>query len=93
MNTVAFIFARGGSKGLPDKNIKLFSGKPLIAHTIINAIESKIFSDIVVSTDNQDYSAEIAELEKYENLLDIKCDLIYLMVFQQLLQKNLHGKP
>ena len=38
MNTVAFIFARGGSKGLPDKNIKLFSGRPLIAHTIINAI-------------------------------------------------------
>ena len=54
MNTVAFIFARGGSKGLPDKNIKLFSGKPLIAHTIINAIESKIFSDIVVSTDNHE---------------------------------------
>ena len=60
MNTVAFIFARGGSNGLPDKNIKLFSGKPLIAHTIINAIESKIFSDIVVSTDNQ----EIAKISK-----------------------------
>ncbi|MBT5406513.1 MAG: acylneuraminate cytidylyltransferase family protein [Gammaproteobacteria bacterium] len=51
MKKVAFIFARGGSKGLPGKNMKLFSGKPLIAHTIIKAIESNLFSDIVVSTD------------------------------------------
>tara|TARA_B100000586_G_scaffold255756_1_gene218098 strand:+ start:157 stop:852 length:696 start_codon:yes stop_codon:yes gene_type:complete len=60
MKTVAFIFARGGSKGLPDKNIKLFSGKPLIAHTISQAIKSNLFSDIVVSTDSED----IAKISK-----------------------------
>ena len=60
MNTVAFIFARGGSKGLLEKNIRLFFDKPLIAHTITQAIESNLFSDIVVSTD----SAEIAEISK-----------------------------
>ena len=53
MKTVAFIFARGGSKGLPDKNIRLFSGKPLIAHTIDQAIESNLFTDVVVSTDSE----------------------------------------
>ena len=60
MNIVAFIFARGGSKGLPRKNIKLFSGKPLIAHTITKAIESNLFSDVVVSTDSE----EIARISK-----------------------------
>tara|TARA_B100000586_G_scaffold58070_1_gene39795 strand:- start:677 stop:1372 length:696 start_codon:yes stop_codon:yes gene_type:complete len=60
MKTIAFIFARGGSKGLPDKNIKLFSGKPLIAHTISQAIKSDLFSDIVVSTDSED----IAKISK-----------------------------
>ena len=34
MSIVAFIFARGGSKGVPNKNIKLFNGKPLIAWSI-----------------------------------------------------------
>jgi len=60
MKTVAFIFARGGSKGLPNKNIKLFSGKPLIAHTISQAIKSNLFSDVVVSTDSE----EIAKISK-----------------------------
>ena len=46
MNTVAFIFARGDSKGLLEKNIRLFFDKPLIAHTITQAIESNLFSDI-----------------------------------------------
>ena len=52
MRKVAFIFARGGSKGLPNKNILDFSGKPLIAHTIHESIKSKIFDDVVVSTDD-----------------------------------------
>ena len=52
-NTTAFIFARSGSKGLKDKNIKDFAGKPLIAHTITAALESKIFDDVVVSTNSK----------------------------------------
>ena len=54
MTNIAFIFARGGSKGIKNKNILEFSGKPLIAHTIDMAQKSKLFEDIVVSTDNND---------------------------------------
>ena len=57
---VAIIPARSGSKGLKDKNIKLLNGKPMIAYTIEGAIKSKIFDDIIVSTDSEIY-AEIAE--------------------------------
>ena len=53
MNNIAFIFARGGSKSLPEKNTKLFNGIPLIAHTIKDAKESQLFDDIVVSTDDE----------------------------------------
>lgn len=50
-NMYAVIPARGGSKGLPGKNIKNFLGKPLIAHTIECAIQSGLFKGVVVSTD------------------------------------------
>ncbi len=59
MKKIAFIFARGGSKGLPNKNILDFCGKPLIAHTVHESIASKIFDDVVVSTDDE-VIAEIA---------------------------------
>lgn len=54
----AFIFARGGSKGLPGKNIKNFCGKPLIAWAILHAKNSAYINRIIVSTD----SIEIAEI-------------------------------
>ncbi len=57
---MAIIPARGGSKGLPRKNIMLLDGKPLIAYTIIVAKKSHIFDRIIVSTDNN----EIAEIAK-----------------------------
>jgi pseudaminic acid cytidylyltransferase len=50
--------ARGGSKRIPKKNIKLFAGKPIIAYSIVAAIKSKCFDTIVVSTDDE----EIAEV-------------------------------
>lgn len=55
---LAVIPARGGSKGVPGKNIKMLAGKPLIAYTIEAAITSGIFSKIIVSTD----SREIADI-------------------------------
>lgn len=55
---LAVIPARGGSKGVPHKNIRDLDGKPLIAYTIEAAIKSKVFDKIVVSTD----SSEIAEI-------------------------------
>lgn len=50
---LALIPARGGSKGLPGKNIKDFRGKPLIAHTIEAALSSRLIGDVIVSTDDQ----------------------------------------
>ncbi len=52
--------ARGGSKRIPKKNIRYFHGKPIIAYAIENCIESKLFSRIVVSTDDSEI-AEVAE--------------------------------
>ena len=52
MKPIAAIFARGGSKGLPNKNLAYFNGKPLIATTIEFAIESSLFSKVLVSTDS-----------------------------------------
>ena len=52
MNNLVVIPARGGSKGIPGKNIKIFKGKPLILHAVDAA--KKIFNDneIIVSTDD-----------------------------------------
>ena len=57
---IAIIPARGGSKRLPGKNIKLLAGKPLIAWTIEAALESKVFDHVFVSTDCD----EIAQISK-----------------------------
>ena len=54
MKTLGVILARGGSKGIPRKNIKTIAGKPLIAWTIEAAMDSGVFEDIVVSTDCQE---------------------------------------
>ena len=50
---LALVCARGGSKGLPQKNIRSFVGKPLIAHSIEMALNSKFIADVVVSTDDE----------------------------------------
>jgi len=60
MNVLAIIPARSGSKGLPDKNLKLLSGLPLIGHTISQAKDSGVFTDVIVSTDSL-YYAEVAK--------------------------------
>jgi len=60
MNILCTICARGGSKGVKNKNIKEINNKPLIAYTIEQAKESKMFEHIVVSTDSND----IAKISK-----------------------------
>lgn len=60
MKIIAFIFARGGSKGVPRKNIKNFNGKPLIAWSIEQALAINRVSKVIVSTD----SPEIAAIAK-----------------------------
>jgi N-acylneuraminate cytidylyltransferase len=57
---LCIIPARGGSKRIPRKNIKPFKGKPIIAYSIIAAVESGLFDEVMVSTDD----LEIAEIAK-----------------------------
>lgn len=52
--TCAFIFARGGSKGVRGKNIRELAGKPLIAYAIEAAKNSKYIDRVIVSTDSED---------------------------------------
>lgn len=61
MKNLAIIPARGGSKRIPRKNIKLFMGKPIIAYSIEAALRSGVFDEVMVSTDND----EIAEVAKH----------------------------
>ena len=57
---LAIIPARGGSKRISRKNLKSFAGRPLIAWSIIRALESKIFDQVIVSTDDNEI-ARISE--------------------------------
>lgn len=57
---VAIIPARGGSKRIPDKNIKEFFGKPIIAYSIEIAVQSGLFDKVIVSTDSMKI-AKVAE--------------------------------
>ncbi len=62
MQVLALVPARGGSKGVPGKNIKRLAGRPLIAHTIAYAAAARGVSRVVVSTD----SDAIAEVSRQE---------------------------
>jgi len=55
MKIVAIIPARSGSKGLPNKNIKILGNKPLIVRTIDQASKSKLIEKIILSTDSEKY--------------------------------------
>ncbi len=54
-NMLAIVPARAGSKRLPDKNIKLLSGKPLIHHTLETALASKKITRVLFNTDSEKY--------------------------------------
>ena len=57
MRTLALVTARGGSKGVPGKNMRLLAGLPLIAYSILEAGKCSGIERLIVSTD----SSEIAE--------------------------------
>lgn len=61
MKATAFIFARGGSKGLPGKNIRPLGGKPLIAWSIEHALAVKRIERVIVSTDSEEIAAVARE--------------------------------
>lgn len=54
---ICVVAARSGSKGLPHKNIKPFAGKPLLAHSIAQAVEAGVFDVIAVTSDSAEYLA------------------------------------
>lgn len=60
LKPICFIGARGGSKGVPRKNIRLLNNKPLIAYAIESALDSGVFGHVVISTED----AEIARVAK-----------------------------
>ena len=77
MKAIAFIFARGGSKGLPGKNIRLLGGKPLIAWSIEHALAVKRIERVIVSTDSEriaevacEWGAEVPFIRPAELALD-----------------------
>lgn len=68
MKNYAFVFARGGSKGLPGKNIRLLAGKPLIHYSIETAKQCPSIDEVFVSTDDP----EIAEVARKAGAIVIK---------------------
>lgn len=67
MSAYAFVFARGGSKGLPGKNIKKLAGKPLLQYSIDSAKACKNIDKVFVSTDD----VEIAKVAREHNAIVI----------------------
>jgi N-acylneuraminate cytidylyltransferase len=91
---VALIPARAGSKRVADKNIRLLAGHPLIAYTIAAAIQSEVFSDVIVSTDSEKYAemaryygAEVPFLRPSELAGDVSPDIEWLQYTLKRLQK------
>ena len=74
MSNIAIIPARGGSKRIPRKNIKFFLEKPIIAYSIEAAINSNLFDEVMVSTDDDEiasialkYGAKVPFLRSQKN--------------------------
>ncbi|MCL4112359.1 UNVERIFIED_CONTAM: hypothetical protein GTU68_039650 [Idotea baltica] len=74
---ICIIPARGGSKRIPQKNIKNFLGKPIIAYSIEAAVTSRIFDEVMVSTEDEEiatiakeFGAEVPFMRSVENAND-----------------------
>jgi N-acylneuraminate cytidylyltransferase len=92
---VALIPARAGSKRVPEKNIRPLAGHPLIAYTISSALQSQVFSAVIVSTDSQlygdiagHYGAEVPHLRPPELAGDLSPDIEWVEYTLSLLQEN-----
>ena len=79
---LAIIPARGGSKGLPGKNIRLLANHPLVAYSIKAALDSRAVSRVIVSTDSpeiaevaKEYGAEVPFFRPAQYALDLSTDL------------------
>lgn len=100
MNTVAIIPARGGSKGIPRKNIREFCGKPLIAHIIETALKVRELDRVIVSTEDNEiaeiarkYGAEVPFIRPKELARDETPTLPVLQHAVKYLEENENYKP
>ena len=100
MEILAIIPGRGGSKGVPGKNIKMLLGKPLIAWTIEEAKKSKYLTRIMVSTDSQEiadiakqYGAEVPFLRPVEISGDLATDVEFLLHALDFLKEKENYEP
>lgn len=91
MNILAIIPARGGSKGIPRKNVRMLSGRPLISYAIQNASSSKYSIDVCVSTDDDEiervarfYSAEVVRRGERLSTDDITLDPVIYDAYLQM---------
>lgn len=92
---VALIPARAGSKRLPNKNIKTLNGRPLLSYSIVSAIESGLFAEVIVSTDSEDiaavakhYGASVPSLRPSEYAEDFSCDIDWVKHALKFLVQN-----
>jgi CMP-N,N'-diacetyllegionaminic acid synthase len=92
---VGLIPARAGSKRVPDKNIRPLAEHPVIAYTISAAMESKVFSDVIVSTDSAQYAkiaryygAEVPFLRPGELAGDVSPDIEWIEYTLKKLQET-----
>lgn len=99
-NILAIIPARGGSKGLPGKNIKCIAGHPLIAYSVKAALESPSVTRVIVSTDSEEiaevartYGAEVPFIRPAELAGDLSTDLEVFAHVLEWLKINENYKP
>ncbi|MGD2188090.1 MAG: acylneuraminate cytidylyltransferase family protein [Desulfobacterales bacterium] len=92
---IGLIPARSGSKRVPDKNIRPLAGHPVIAYTIAAALDSGIFSEVIVSTDSAHYAeiaryygAEVPFMRPPELAGDVSPDIEWLTYTLQKLAEN-----
>ena len=76
MKRLCTICARGGSKGVPNKNVRMIAGKPLIAHTISQAKNSKLFESVAVNSDSMQI-LDIAHEYEVDYLINRPAELAY----------------
>jgi N-acylneuraminate cytidylyltransferase len=104
MKILTIIPARGGSKGIPNKNIKILNGKPLLAYSIEQALETSFFKSgkmrIIVSTDSNEYGeiakkygAEVPFIRPKEISGDLSTDFECISHCMRWLEENEYYKP
>ena len=97
MNVLAVIPVRGGSKGIPRKNVRLMSGKPLLMYSVENAYKCKRITELVITTDDEEIIsiAQMNGIEYVERDKALAADHVTLdpVVYDAVVQmENRHGK-